>query len=246
MERGFGRTRNRITPFLSPVAIAFLFFASLHGNDATDLSHLRETIASLDAVILEEPNSASAYQSRGVAYFELGEFQKAIDDFDRVIELYPSQEPHHWQRGICYYYAGEFEKGVKQFELHQTVNRNDVENAVWHFICKARASGIEPAQASLIPIKFDSRVPMTQIWELFSGAGSPESVLQIASPKGEESSAFRQRLCYAHLYIGLYHEAHGRPNLAQKHIALAATKYAMDNYMGMVARVHHRLLSQTE
>ncbi len=207
------------------------------------VSELRKTIKNLDAEIARNPESASAYQSRGVAYFELGEFEKSISDFDRVIELFPSQEPHHWQRGIAYYYAGEYEKGVQQFELHKSVNPNDVENAAWHFICLARADSIHAAQNSFIPIQYDSRIPMAEIWALFSGTGNPEKVLKAAGPIDLGSSVSRQRHSYAHLYIGLYHESQGHTELAQKHIALAATKFAMSNYMGMVARVHDRLIN---
>lgn len=211
-------------------------------EDTTSFSELRETVEALDARIAGDPESANAYQSRGVAYFELGEFEKAISDFDRVIELVPHQEPHHWQRGIAYYYAAEYVKGVKQFELHKSVNPNDVENAVWHFICMAKAESVEAAQESFIPITYDSRIPMAEIWSLFSGSGSPEKVLQAAGPAAD-SLISRQRHCYAHLYIGLYHEALGNPALAKKHIDLAATEFSMNNYMGMVARVHNRLIN---
>ncbi len=230
---------RRVLSVTSALLIAF----GLPQVGADSITALRATVASLTRQIDENPNSASAYQSRGVAYFELGEFEKSISDFDRVIELYPNQEPHHWQRGIAYYYAQEYEKGVPQFELHKSVNPNDVENAVWHFLCKAKAEGIQAARDSLIPIRFDSRIPMVQIWELFSGTGSPKKVLQAAGPIDASSGISRQRHCYAHLYIGLYHEALGETELAKKHISLSAEKFSMDNYMGMVARVHDRLIT---
>lgn len=185
--------------------------------------------------------SPAIHQQRGVEYFEKGEFEKAIQEFDKVIELNPRMEARHWQRGIAYYYAGEYRKGVNQFELHQTVNSQDVENAVWHFICKAKVNGIDSARESLIPIQSDPRVPMKQIWNLFAGQGSVEDVLEAASEPGPHQ---RQRLCYAHLYLGLYYEAFGKREQAGKHIKLAATEYSMDNYMGMVARVHWNLLQK--
>ena len=134
---------------------------------ADSITELQTTVTTLTRHIDENPDSASDYQSRGVAYFELGEFEKSISDFDRFIQLHPNPEPHHWQRGIAYYYAHEYEKGVQQFELHKSVNPNDVENAVWHFLCKAKLENVQAARDSLIPIKFDSRIPMVQIWELF-------------------------------------------------------------------------------
>ena len=238
---GMGRwvKSRRVLSVTSALLMAF----GLPQVGADSITELRTTVATLTRQIDENPDSASAYQSRGVAYFELGEFKKSISDFDRFIQLYPNQEPHHWQRGIAYYYAHEYEKGVQQFELHKSVNPNDVENAVWHFLCKAKLENVQAARDSLIPIKFDSRTPMVQIWELFSGIGSPEKVLLAAGPIDTGSGISRQRHCYAHLYIGLYHEALGQTELVKKHISLAANEFSMSNYMGMVARVHNRLIN---
>ena len=201
------------------------------------LNELRERLNFLDEAISESPNSHRLFQTRGETHFYLGDIEQSIADFDRVLELIPSQEPRHWQRGISYYYAGEFAKGVAQFKLHQTVNPQDVENAVWHFLCSVRVDGIAAAKQSLIPVARDYRVPMSQIWELFSGEITPEIVLEAANANGT-----RQSLCYAHLYIGLYYEALGKGELAEKHLRLAANDHFVDNYMGRVAKVHVALL----
>ena len=194
----------------------------------------------LDSQRFEE-ESAGFYQRRGIEYFRLGKFEASIQDFDQAIKLEPRLEPRHWQRGIAYYYAGEFQKGVEQFELHQTVNPQDVENAVWHFICKVRVDGIEAARNALIPIRHDTRIPMMEIWSLFAGDSTPEKVLEVAQQPGRNQ---RQQLCYGHLYLGLYYEALEKPDLAKKHILLAANEYSMGNYMGMVAEVHAKLLTK--
>src|SRR5206468_3164056 len=133
------------------------------------------------------PRMADAWQNRGIIHFKLAHIDESISDFDEVIKLNPAQAPYHWQRGICYYYAGRFEEGRKQFELHQTVNPNDVENAVWHFLCVARASGLDRARAALIPIQGDARVPMAEVHALFAGRLQPEEVLAVAR-RGELSS----------------------------------------------------------
>ena len=185
-----------------------------------------------------EEKSAGEHQRLGVEYFMEGNFEASIQAFDQVIKLEPRMEARHWQRGIAYYYAGEYQKGVEQFELHQTVNSQDVENAVWHFICKTRLDGIEAAQKSLIPIQHDGRIPMEEVWNLFAGKGTIEAVLAAANRPSRNQ---RQQLCYAHLYLGLYYEALDKTDLAKQHILLAANEYSMDNYMGMVAQVHAEL-----
>jgi len=228
------------------IALAIPLFAQDKERKGQDRIPSAEIMEQIDKVIQDHPDHpqlAEAFQRRGIAHFLRGEFEESIRDFDRTIELEPDWEAHHWQRGICYYYSGEFEKGVKQFELHQTVNGSDVENAVWHFLCKAKLDGIESAREALIPISGDARVPMAEIWNLFSGKGSVRRVISTASKRGIEIRDWRQRMCYAHLYLGLYYEITDQPELANEYINLAATKYSMPNYMGDVALVHAKLLN---
>ncbi len=189
------------------------------------------------------PYRAAAFQRRGIEHFFAARIDESIADFDAYLELNPEDDPHHWQRGISYYYADQFEKGKAQFERHQTVNSQDVENAVFHFICAARAPGgsAEKARADFIDIRADPRVPMTEIWALYAGESSPEEVLAAARAGDPSEDELRNRLCYAHLYLGLYHEALGEPEKSAEHIILAAGKYRMDHYMGQVAQVHARL-----
>jgi lipoprotein NlpI len=194
-------------------------------------------VASYDEAAKLKPKAAIIFQHRGVEHFRLGSFEKSVADFDRFLQLAPQQAPGHWQRGISCYYAGKFDEGRKQFELHQTVNPNDVENAVWHFLCVARGPGIEKARASLIPIEGDPRVPMKEVHALFAGKATPEDVVAAAQQaKGEDP------LFYAHLYLGLYFEAIGDPAKAKEHISKAAHDFKAPHYMGDVARVHARLL----
>lgn len=171
-----------------------------------------------------------------------GEFKEAIADWDKVIELIPAQEAQHWQRGLAYYYAGEYRKGQKQFELHRTVNPDDVENAAWHYLCVARAESPAKARELLLPVGEDRRVPMTQIMELFAGKGTESDVLKAAEAGNPRPDELKDRLCYAHLYLGLYAEAQGKKTEALTHIRKAAVEYAQSHYMGQVAKVHLRTL----
>jgi len=185
-----------------------------------------------------DPKLAQTWQLRGLVHFKLAHLDESIADFDRFIELMPDQAPYHWQRGISYYYAGRFEDGRKQFELHQTVNPNDVENAAWHFLCGARSAGVQKARASLIPVKEDARVPMLQILSLFAGKLDPEDVLRAAHAGEPPASELQRRLFYAHLYLGLYFEASGNETKSYEHISQASRQFGADDYMSHVARVH--------
>ena len=204
----------------------------------------RRAIADYDAVVKLDPNAEKVYNRRGSEHFKLGHIEASIADFDRAIELDPKQEPYHWQRGISYYYAGLYRKGRDQFQSHQQVNANDVENAVWHFLCGARLDGVSQARRSILNIQGDPRVPMMEIYRLFKGEGTVEEVMR-AARSGEGDAALKQRqLFYAHLYLGLYHEALGDETKARQNLFLAAERYPVKHYMGDVARVHADRLRQ--
>lgn len=202
---------------------------------AKALDAYAETLVRLNRSIAENPDGNDRrYQERGVAKFMAGDFKGAVADFDRYLEANPDAVPHHWQRGMAQYAAGLYREGREQFEDHRKVNPHDVENAVWHFLCVAALEGEAAARSALIPIAGDTRVPMAEIHDLFAGKGSEEEVLEAAAGKEEGK---RNHLCYAHLYLGLYHEALKRPDKALSHYEQAATTYAMPHYMGLSAQV---------
>jgi tetratricopeptide (TPR) repeat protein len=174
-------------------------------------------------------------QTRGEAHFRQAKIAAALADFDRQIELQPEAAAQHWQRGIACYYAGEYKKGAEQFELHQTVNPQDVENAAWHFLCRARSEGgsVDAARKGLIAVTRDPRVPMAEIQAMFAGTKSAAEVLQAGQAAGGMAQF------YAQLYAGLYHEALGEDEESLRLLKLAAANPAAeDTYMADVARVH--------
>lgn len=194
-----------------------------------------------------EPNNLNYQMMLGDISFAAGQMDACVAAYDKLIELQPSLEPRLWQRGLALYYAKKFEKGVQQFETHQLVNTQDVENAVWHLLCAAKISNVEAGRKKLIPISEDRRVPMSQIYEMYAGRMTPEQVLTIAnqtSPSVElDSEQHRLQRYYAHLYIGLYYEM-----LENEQASLDSMKKAAElnplgktNFMGQVARVHLQL-----
>ncbi|MGI9516287.1 MAG: tetratricopeptide repeat protein [Pirellulaceae bacterium] len=204
--------------------------------------------SALDELVKVDPDNVDYHFTRGTACFMNGDMSEAVSSYDRAIELEPDQSPRCWQRGLALYYADQFKLGQEQFEAHQTYNRNDVENAVWHMLCVARQVGVDEARAKLIPISGDGRVPMAEIYQLFAGTGTVDDVMQAASTDDETDSRYRRQMYYACLYVGLYHEMTG-----DNQQALAAMKRAADlnpiekgQLMGSVADVHLLLRSTQE
>ena len=180
---------------------------------------------------------------RGTEHFFAARIKESLADWDRVVKLVPQRAPHHWQRGISLYYADRYEDGVAQFESHQKVNQQDVENAVWHFLCVVRAKdgSVKKAREKYIPITRDTRIPMKEIHALFAGTGNAKAVLAAANADQDDPLRLRNHRCYAHLYLGLYFEALGQHKKSAEHMKKAAVDFKMDHYMGKVAQVHHKL-----
>src|SRR5688572_31697338 len=201
-----------------------------YGDVAIALGTLAALIA-LSSPLLEAQQPRELLE-RAVTDFERGRIAESAAGFDALIKVRPDMTPELWQRGITLYYAGRYTDCRAQFELHRTVNPNDVENAAWHFLCVARAESATKARAALLPVGPDARVPMRQVYDLFRGALTPEAVLKAAGsrPSGE---------FFAHLYVGLYYEAL-RDKRALEHIRMAAAARFADagGYMHTVAKVH--------
>ncbi len=180
----------------------------------------------------------NALYNTGVQHFYAAKPKEALASFDAMIAATPAIKPQLWQRGIALYYTNDFKSGREQFEIHQTVNPRDVENAAWHFLCVAKSESLEAARKVFIPIAGDSRVPMTEIHALFAGTGTEDAVMKAANDVSSGNYALRNQLCYAHLYLGLYHEVIGNADKAKMHMLKAANDYKMTHYMGRTAQVH--------
>jgi lipoprotein NlpI len=205
----------------------------------------KEAIADCGRVLELDPQlGPDALSIRGGEYFKLGKIRASLADFDRQIKLKPADRAGHWRRGIDLYYVGKFEDGRKQFEGYEEVDTNDVENAVWHFLCVARSKGLAAARKAMLKIGKDPRVPMMEVYALYLGKAKPDDVLAAAKKvaKGARADLRKQQMFYAHLYLGLYYEATGDKKQALAHMTLAAKDFAIGQYIGDVARVHLAML----
>lgn len=198
-----------------------------------------EAIRLATELVATNPKASNLYLIRGMTYFRCGKIEESLKDFDKSIELDPVSAPHNWQRGISLYYAGRFDDGVKQFESHREVNPNDVENSIWHFLCKAKRDGMDAARKGLIPVRYDRRVPLMEVLKLFAGDMTPEQVLAVA----ENASGSRDKIeakFYGYLYVGLYWDAMGDKEKGKLYLQKCLDQ-KVGGYMEDVARIHLEL-----
>jgi lipoprotein NlpI len=231
---------------------SILMLATAMGQTAADLvneafqaekkGRIAESLELLSRAIAKDSKLAEAYHQRGCVHFKLSKFKESVADFDKYLEMKPERKVSHWQRGISHYYAGMYEEGRQQFEGYQTFDSNDVENAVWRYMCMARADGIPKARKALLKIGPDKRVPMRQVYELFRGALKPDDVLAKAKEGKPEPELLNRQLFYAHLYVGIHYDLEGDKKKALEHLQQATENHRFGHYMWDVARVHRDLL----
>jgi lipoprotein NlpI len=189
----------------------------------------------LNQAIIDSPKKSVLYLYRGSLLFRTGKVRESLTDFDKVIELDPESKPHLWQRGIALYYAGEFEKGKEQFEVHKSVNPNDVENAFWHFLCAAKLDGVESAQKHVLLSGFDQREPLMEVQKMIVGELTVADVLAVTE-RGNDSTKF-----YGYLYLGLYEDVKGNKQVSEDYLKkCVAVEYP--GYMQDVAKLHLQAL----
>jgi lipoprotein NlpI len=217
----------------------------LRGSGFEMLRQHDKAIADFTRCLERDPKLDVAYDHRGSEQFILGHIKESLEDFDKFLELQPKAAPAHWKRGIALYYAHRYADGRKQFKDGDKVYGNDVENAVWHFLCNAKLNGIDKARAEMLKIGKDERVPMMEVYDLFIGKCKPADVLASAKAGDVAAALRKQQLFYAHLYLGLYYDALGDKRKALDHMRLASGEYRL-GYMGDVAHVHAELLRKEE
>lgn len=217
----------------------------IRGNALEALGNYASAAEDYRQLARQQRREPRLFLALGSATFKSGDIAGSIEAFDSASKLEPSLGPQLWQRGISHYYAKRYADGVRQFETHRTVNPEDVENSVWHFLCAAAINGPEQAREGLIPVTRDGRIPMKEILELYRGDTSPGTVLEVAERARDEGRG-GSPVFYAHLYLGLYYEALGDGSQSREHIDKAVGFDLPRNYMWQVARVHQRLRSESE
>ena len=214
---------------------------SLRGDIRVAGRQFDKAVTDYSKAIELNPRSSAVYDQRGTAYFKLAKIPESLADFNKSIELDPKAGPGHWRRGLTLYYAEKFADGVAQFTTSDKSEPNDVENAIWHFLCNARVQGVEKARGEFLKVKEDPRgAYMMKIYELFLGKAKPEDVFAAAESGQGSKDPERIRKFYANYYVGMYYEAIGEPKKSLEMLK-EALQYPNNHYMMDVALVHIQL-----
>ncbi len=202
-------------------------------------------LADLNHFLKLKPDSVAALDLRGIVYFKLAKPKESLADFDRAIQLRPDLAAAHWRRGLTLYYANEFGKGVAQFTTSDKAEPEDVENAIWHFLCNVRVKGLEKARAEMLRVARDPRGDyMMKAYDLFRGKAEAKDVFAAAETGNVDAEERKVRRFYAHYYVGMYYESMGQPAKSLPELRTAVEKYPISHYMMDVANAHLKLRTQ--
>ncbi|MBK7537079.1 MAG: metallopeptidase family protein [Myxococcales bacterium] len=107
-ERGSARAIARRRR--NPEMIADL--ALLEAQALSDLGHSDEALTRLEVALRQSPSRAEALHERGVARFNLGQFEEAKADFAAVLEQRPDDAFAHHMLGLTLDWLGEVDAGL--------------------------------------------------------------------------------------------------------------------------------------
>jgi len=209
--------------------------------------HLRkhtEAIKDYETALALDPEFDVAINQRGGERFKMGDIKGSLEDFEKYIKLNPKAYDDHWRYGISLYYAGRFVEGAKQFKAGEKAFGNDVENAFFHYICSARADGVEKARMNILKIGPDSRIPMMIIYDLIQDKAKAADVIDTAQKAKLNDEEKNEALFYGHLYVGLNYEAEGDKKKCIEHLTEAVEKHKIGHYMWDVGNVHLQMLKK--
>ena len=195
--------------------------------------------------IADQPKAIDAYSRRGDARLFLGDFKGSAEDYEKMIELNPALDVSHWRLGIAYYYLSRFDKAAHQFEIYHNYDNVDRENGIWRFMSQTRLKNMQVARKGLLKYEKTDRPPYPWVYSLYAGDIKPDEVYRKIDEGGFPDRYKERVLFHAQLYIGIFHELHGRDKEALKHLrTAAANEYGRSSgtYMWQVARVHYDLL----
>lgn len=91
---------------------------------------VHRAISDFNQALRIDPSYVDAYNNRGIAYYNIGEYDKAISDFSQALRVNPNYADLYNNRGVVYGKMGEYDKAMSDF--NQTLRLNPKHAKAYH------------------------------------------------------------------------------------------------------------------
>jgi tetratricopeptide (TPR) repeat protein len=76
----------------------------------------KKAIEYLNEAIKLKPDYVEAFNNRGLAYFNLGQYQRAIKDYNNALRLKPDFTGAYYNRGAAYDDLGQYQRAIEDYD----------------------------------------------------------------------------------------------------------------------------------
>jgi len=102
-------------PAMSETAVDWFDKANALG-DGGKFTDPKKAIEYLNNAIKLKPDYVEAYNNRGLAYFNLGQYQRAIKDYNKALRLKPDFTKAYYNRGSAYRHLGKHQRAIEDYD----------------------------------------------------------------------------------------------------------------------------------
>lgn len=99
-------------------------------KQALEQNKIKEAIAYADSALQIKPNSAEAYNAKGLAHYAFSEYEKALTAYIKAIELAPNYKDAFYNRGVCYYWLSKNDLALTDFRKAIDLDKQDARSYV--------------------------------------------------------------------------------------------------------------------
>ena len=193
--------------------------------------------AALASGELSPRNGMLAYNNRGNAYQDKGNYRRAIADYNIAIRLKPDYAQAYYSRGRAQFALGEFAAAITDFARSVSLDPADVYSVLWLHLARGNTTGSDADELARNSGKINLTEWPGPLVSLYLGKATPRQTRD-ASAQGDAKTQ-SDRICEAAFFIGEYELL--RTNVAAAELlfqeAVSRCPYTSDERDGAVAEL---------
>ena len=189
------------------------------------------TMARIDfnRALRERPDFAEAYNFIGVYLTQQQDFDNAYDAFDSALELAPDYDYAFLNRGIALYYGQRPKLAVEDLSEFYRRRPEDPYRVLWLYMAEQQVDAQQADKA--LQRRYKQHAGDEWGWAIvsvFAGQQSEAEFMRQLSSSSKNNRELAERLCEAYFYLGKWHLAQGKKNLAESYFKLSMANNVYD------------------